>query len=286
MQARKEGNQYLEYKNLFRLVDPFAVDADPTNDHLVAYRYVDVPPDYPEISTTGVSTWFAYHPDPNHLFWRATRVGHWLFEGTNLADGDTFGSAVPLQIFDGTNARWTNGMPFVHDHATYGIPESSLILATIPTPDARPWMCEALNFESDPSCFVPGTAAIVIHDKPGGGVVLVIPDKRWMAFVPSDGVLTKIIDNAFVKFADPAPFDPFAGYSYSDATPVPWGGDPSGPCRTRRHRFDDASAAAPPESVGRLPPPSSTARRRIGVLSSVLCTTCKYRYDNQVPVEA
>jgi hypothetical protein len=225
---RRNGDTYSTYKRS-DLTDPFAVDGDPTNDHLIAdHSVIDDPgPDYPETRSTGVSTWLGYNPTEDH--WTAWRTGHWFYAGSGLSDGDGFrdGSTgglpvLPSQIIDGVTTRFTGGLPFVTNHTRYDIPTGTLILATIPTSNARPWDCVNPSFWNSPECYQPGTAAITIRETEEGGVVMVIPDKRWISLSQVSGedpVAVLLLDNALSAFASPSAMDVYAGYS-SEA-PIP-----------------------------------------------------------------
>lgn len=206
---RKTGDVYQVYKGL--LVDPFASDGDPGNDHLIADDSVesDPGPDYPMTRSAGTSYWLARHPDNTH--WTAHRTSHWFYDDTDLSDGEAFriGLVRTTQLMDGVTTKIVGGLPYVRDHETYEIPLGTMILATIPTSDAQPWDCEFRNWNR-PECTRPGTAAITIMEKAGGGVVMVIPDKRWLS--NSDPISEQLLDNALDAFADSNEMDVYAGY--------------------------------------------------------------------------
>ena len=225
--VRRNGDTYTTYKTARKLIDPFAVDGDPTNDYLVAYHSVedDPGPDYPETMSAGVSTWLGYSPMEDH--WSAWRTGHWFYAGSGLSDGDPFrdGSTggtpvVSAQIIDGVTSQFVDGLPYVRDHLIYDIPDGTLILATIPTSNARPWDCAYEWFHNNPECFEPGTAAITILETIDGGVVMVIPDKRWIANTSGDPLAALLLDNALRTFASPSTMDVYSGYEVPEPSTV------------------------------------------------------------------
>ena len=73
--------------------------------------------------------------------WSARRTGHWLWAGTGLADGQTFGEINPAQLVDGTLLRFGDGLPYPDDVARTETPADFLALATLPSTNARPWWC-------------------------------------------------------------------------------------------------------------------------------------------------
>jgi hypothetical protein len=223
-QVRRQGNVYSTYKFPWRLVDPFAVDGDPSNDHLIAYEWVrqEPGPNHPEIESTGVSTWLGYRP--SEPFWTAWRTSHWFYEETGLSDGDHFREVgiAPVgfdQIYDGVKAQFWGGLPYTTQKTIFGIPDGVLILATIPTGDARPWNCGDPWNSGDTNCWVPGTAAITIRATSNGGAIMVIPDNTWFSDVPYIPIPTRLMDNALRAFASPAPLDVYGGFATEPRIP-------------------------------------------------------------------
>ena len=101
----------------------------------------------PENSLTGVGfLWGGYHRSHGQFMdgsgaYTAHRPDHWLFAGTNLKKGDSFGAKLPdYKVVgyecDGCELAWKDGLPF--PTCTDGTPKNFEVLATSP---ASSWAC-------------------------------------------------------------------------------------------------------------------------------------------------
>ena len=105
----------------------------------------------PENALTGVGfLWGGYHRSHGQFMdgsgaFTAHRPDHWLFAGTNLNRGDTFGAKLPTYKVvgyecDGCELAWKDGLPFPTH--TDGTPKNFEVLATAPSrwhPDDCEW---------------------------------------------------------------------------------------------------------------------------------------------------
>jgi len=105
----------------------------------------------PENTLTGVGfLWGGYHRSHGQFMdgtgaYTAHRPGHWLFAGTELKKGDTFGAKLPGYKTvgyecDGCELEWKDGLPFPTH--TDGTPKDFEVVATAPVrwaPDDCEW---------------------------------------------------------------------------------------------------------------------------------------------------
>jgi hypothetical protein len=217
---RKEGDAYRVHK---LSKDPYAYDSDSSNDNqITGYSVLDVTdeprgPNNPEIDTLGFSFWMGGNPTAGA--WSAYRTAHWMYEGTGLSDGGTFGDLVayvdpanPGSFVDGVVTQTSGSLPYTDEEATYGIPTNVLILGTIATVNSSLWDCAFTPFATNASCKEAGTAAIVMWESgDNNGVIISIPDKRW--FRSPGASRTRITENILTRVQAPGTIDVYDGFS-------------------------------------------------------------------------
>lgn len=125
------------YKDDALLEDPFARDADPSNDRFITVRWRDVPVNRPEASLIGVM----YDGNPTDRDLVVINPAHWVFAGTGLARGDrlprllgyeadrVFAGAPPQTQILAESLYWHDGSLHVADMTVYCWPGGSLVFA-------------------------------------------------------------------------------------------------------------------------------------------------------------
>jgi len=133
----------------------------------------------PENELTGVGfLWGGYHKSHGQFMdgkaeFTVHRPDHWLFDGTGLKRGDTFGSKDTVVGYecDGCEIAWRDGLPYP-THAD-GTPRSFAILATCPArwhPDDSEWY---ERWEKGRT----GNAVLGVYER--GGTVVTVGTTDW-----------------------------------------------------------------------------------------------------------
>ncbi len=192
LQIRYGNNQKEIYCYRRFQLDPYYKKAD----SLVTVEWNQYPVNYPENSLTGVS-WRngGYVGLPNFL---PTKLGYggyaayntfnWIFQGTNLNDGDIFGNkdAIVGNETDGCLYKWENGIPKVT-----GIdktPQNFTILGISPAADPN-------------DCSTNGRQAIMgLYYTPSGGAVFNASSLNWVLGLDSNAIVQRITKNIFNRF--------------------------------------------------------------------------------------
>ncbi|MBM3981102.1 MAG: hypothetical protein FJ304_12600 [Planctomycetes bacterium] len=153
----------------------------------------------PENALTGVGfLWGGYHRSHGQFMdgsgaYTAHRPDHWLFAGTNLKRGDTFGAKLPDYKTvgyecDGCELAWKDGLPFP-THAD-GTPKGFEVLATAPArwaPDDCEW------YEKWPKG---RTGQAVIGTYTRGGTVVTVGSTDWsFGLRGNDPVVARVTKN-------------------------------------------------------------------------------------------
>jgi hypothetical protein len=118
------------------------------------------------------------------------RPEHWMFEGTQLAQGDRFGGKDSIVGYecDGCEMQWRGGLPFPTGRD--GTPESFAILATCPAKWA-PGDC--YWYEPFPKDRV---GAAVLGSYTRGGTVVTVGSTDWAhGLAGSDPTVIRITSN-------------------------------------------------------------------------------------------
>lgn len=135
----------------------------------------------PENELTGVGfLWGGYHLSHGQFMdgtgaYTVHRPDHWIFEGTGLKQGDTFGAKNTIVGYecDGAELEWRDGLPYPTHRD--GTPESFIVLSTAPArwaPDDCEWYERWENGRT-------GAATLGIYSKPGGGTVFTAATTGW-----------------------------------------------------------------------------------------------------------
>jgi hypothetical protein len=133
----------------------------------------------PENQLTGVGfPWGGYRKSHGQFMtekaeFTVHRPDHWLFEGTNLKRGDTFGAKDSIVGYecDGCELTWRDGLPYA-THAD-GTPKSFTVLATCPArwhPDDSDWYD---RFEKGRT----GNSVMGLYER--GGTVVTVGTTDW-----------------------------------------------------------------------------------------------------------
>ncbi len=157
----------------------------------------------PENMLTGVGfLWGGYHRSHEQFMdgsgsYTAHRPEHWLFAGTNLNRGDSFGAKLPAYKVvgyecDGCELTWKDGLPFpTHSDGT---PKDFTVLATSPAkwhPDDCEW------YERWQKGRV-GHAVIGTYSR--GGTVVTVGSTDWsLGLRGNDPAITRITKNVLDK---------------------------------------------------------------------------------------
>lgn len=135
----------------------------------------------PENQLSGVGfLWGGYHLSHGQFMegtgaYTVHRPEHWIFEGSDLQQGDTFGAENTIVGYecDGAELEWRDGLPYptLRD----GTPESFTVLGTAPArwaPDDSEWYERWENGRT-------GQATMGIYTKPEGGTVFTAATTDW-----------------------------------------------------------------------------------------------------------
>jgi hypothetical protein len=200
------------YKDSAFTRDPFAIDADPSNDHLITTHWFRLPVPEPENSTTGLS-WRdgGYHNYKSAFLvangfggYRVYRTDHWAFQGTGLADGDMIGreAAIVGYEVDGTllEARAASGSPAWDAQGFY------------PLSGALPYVTNT-KVSRTPENFVvlglapstKGHAVMGLFESSAGGHVFNAGTTNWVMGLESDPLVARITENLLDFFSGLAP---------------------------------------------------------------------------------
>jgi hypothetical protein len=159
----------------------------------------------PENTLTGVGfLWGGYHRSHGQFMdgsgaYTAHRPEHWLFAGTNLKKGDSFGAKLPdYKVVgyecDGCELTWKDGLPFpTHSDGT---PKDFEVLATSPAkwhPDDSEW------YEKWQKGRV-GHAVVGAYTR--GGTVVTVGSTDWaFGLKGNDAAVTRITKNVLDKLS-------------------------------------------------------------------------------------
>lgn len=211
IQARREGDLWTCYKFPHRGTDPVLLDADPANDSLASYEWVRV--GEPETRLFGTSYWLGGWPGAATA-WTVHRSAHWLWNGTGLQEGASLTDVAAWDLIDGTLLQFEGGLPYVDDTQPTETPADFMVLATVPTVNANPWWCWLAGTPKN-LCKRPGWGVIGIRHNAAGGLLLVLPDWKWLTDAkwlayPEVPLITR---NALQVLAAPGPVDAYGGYT-------------------------------------------------------------------------
>jgi hypothetical protein len=157
----------------------------------------------PENTLTGVGfLWGGYHRSHGQFMdgpgsFTAHRPDHWLFAGTNLKRGDSFGAKLPTYKVvgyecDGCELTWMDGLPFPTH--TDGTPKNFEVLATAPArwhPDDCEWYEKWQKGRT-------GNAVVGTYTR--GGMVVTVGTTDWShGLRGNDLVVTRITRNVLDK---------------------------------------------------------------------------------------
>ncbi|GGV34858.1 hypothetical protein GCM10010495_59880 [Kitasatospora herbaricolor] len=151
------------------------------------------PVNRPENSLTGLSfregagCWGPGMPQMYREAYTAAFTGHWVFEGTGLADGDTFARGGLGYETDAAELEFTDGVPAATGRD--GTPASFTVLATA---DLRHWDAYGQG----------GWAVMGVFDS-GAGTVFNAGTVNWGAAL-DDPVVDRITRNVLTRLAAPA----------------------------------------------------------------------------------
>ncbi len=159
----------------------------------------------PENALTGVGfLWGGYHRSHGQFMdgtgaYTAHRPDHWLFAGTNLKKGDSFGAKLPDYKTvgyecDGCELAWKDGLPFPTH--TDGTPKDFEVVATAPArwaPDDCEW------YEKWPKGRT-GNAVIGTYTR--GGTVVTVGSTDWsFGLRGNDANISRITKNVLDKLS-------------------------------------------------------------------------------------
>jgi hypothetical protein len=159
----------------------------------------------PENALTGVGfLWGGYHRSHGQFMdgsgaYTAHRPDHWLFAGTGLKRGDSFGAKLPAYKVvgyecDGCELEWKDGLPFP-THAD-GTPKDFTVLATAPAkwhPDDSEW------YEKWQKGRV-GHAVVGTYAR--GGTVVTVGSTDWsFGLRGNDPAITRITKNVLDRLS-------------------------------------------------------------------------------------
>lgn len=176
-QVRSEdgGRALVSWKQSFRHDPYFAAGKLPLVSTLWSHHLLG----RPENQLTGVGfLWGGYHKSHGQFMdgkaeFTVHRPAHWLFAGTDLKRGDTFGSKDTIVGYecDGCELTWKDGLPFPTHRD--GTPETFEVLATCPArwhPDDSEWY---ERWEKGRT----GNAVLGVYQR--GGTVVTVGTTDW-----------------------------------------------------------------------------------------------------------
>jgi hypothetical protein len=183
------GNTLVCYKN--RTADPLNGIAD----SLVTVNWYANPVNNPENSLIGLSFRNGGYVNNGNVLpgsqgygdYAVLNTHHWIYDGTNLKDGDEFGSGdlIAGNEVDGALFSWINGLPVVTGQD--GTPSNFRILAITPAESAD----QSVTGEN---------GLIGIFHTPGGGAVFNAATIKWGDGLYNDEVVKKITRNVYDRF--------------------------------------------------------------------------------------
>ncbi len=184
-----EGRTIVCYKD--SLIDPLFHIAD----SVLAVNWSSPTVNDPENKITGVSFRSGGYVAYNSVLPKASGYGdytvynshHWIYEGTNLNDGESFGWQDDIVGYeaDGAQFDWINGFPVVN--GSDGTPANYKILGISP----------AANLDGA----IRGHATMGIYHYPGGGWVFNGATTDWVHGLANDSIVAKITKNILRRFA-------------------------------------------------------------------------------------
>ncbi len=149
----------------------------------------------PENSLTGVSyrhggSWWPSRRRP--VGFKVQQPGHWVFEGTGLAFGETFGDGEDVAVVgvecDGCPWELSAGVAVPRDRKKYGTPDNFTILATGEI--GKDW----------PVRYGQG-ATLGIYSLPGGGTVFNAATTDWNRAIAADARVDRITRNVIERLS-------------------------------------------------------------------------------------
>ncbi|MDQ3761408.1 MAG: hypothetical protein M3460_06820 [Actinomycetota bacterium] len=188
-----DGRTFVCYRDAAE--DPLAGS---DNAH-VTVEWTSAPVNRPENSLTGTSfrrgagCW-ANTAVMASAAWTATFTDHWAFEGTGLADGDTFGMGTVGYETDAVEVAEDNGVPRITGRD--GAPSSFVVLARADLSDWRRWGQG-------------GAATMGVFRAASGGTVFNAATTGWgngLGTAP-DPTVDRITRNVLTKLGNPWPAD-------------------------------------------------------------------------------
>jgi hypothetical protein len=82
------------YKSHAATEDPYALDSDPSNDHLITVKWRNPPVNLPEAGFLGVQ----YVASPVNVAFVVNKPGHWIYTGTGLQLGSKLPGLVGHEV--------------------------------------------------------------------------------------------------------------------------------------------------------------------------------------------
>jgi hypothetical protein len=210
-QARREGDLWTCFKFTTRGTDPVLLDSDPSNDPLASYEWATV--GEPETRLFGTSYWLGGWAGAASA-WTVHRSGHWLWSGTGIAEGGALTQIPAFDLIDGTMLQFQGGLPYPDPTQPTETPADFMVLASVATVNASPWWCW-LTGTPKYQCERPGSGVIGIRQNGAGGILLVLPDPRWLTDEKwlAYPQVPQVTRNALQTLASPAPVDAYGGYT-------------------------------------------------------------------------
>jgi len=190
--------------------DPLARDADPSNDGLITSHWFGPPVNDPETRTIGLSYRYGGLHDTGESFpasegfggYRVYRTGHWIFEGTRLADGDMLGREATIVGYevDGTlvDARDPAGNPAWDERGLYPEPPGLPIVAH---PEITQTPTDLVVLGVAPTTNLFGRGAMGYLERPGGGRIFNAGTIDWAHGLASDRAVRRITANLLNRFS-------------------------------------------------------------------------------------
>ena len=132
------GRTMVGFKNEYPK-DPIITDGDPSNDHLVTNYWCQSPVNRCETQMTGLTYFDGGAPTQKGMI--AYYPTHWIWAGTNIKNGQTFGTTetygnltgIAANELDGAKFTMSGGYPKINQAAiTQGTPATFQILGTMP----------------------------------------------------------------------------------------------------------------------------------------------------------
>ncbi len=187
-QVRYEDNRMVCYKNA--APDPLLG----VNDRLATVNWYAPPLNLPENQITGLSSRYGGYVNYKEYFpkkdgygdYAAYNTHHWIYNSTNLKEGDEFGweNAIVGYEVDGALFKWQNGVPVIsgEDDA----PKNLRILGLSPA--------------GNDGNKISGHAMIGLFHNPAGGCVFNAGSIFWTNGLMKDSTVNKITKNVLNRF--------------------------------------------------------------------------------------